>query len=166
MQFGTQHLWYAMFFNLHAAPSNDPLVQKCSLLKVGLKEQYYATAEPGPIYLSLIIHVARSAGRKRKGSLQLHPWNLNSTSNSPVAPRCLSCQISRNQREVEKSANVNNHWKARAKGNDVITNVFSANHHLASPFSMQIFKIQRRSYKLSFRFPPRRQSAPENLLSG
>ena len=49
MQFGTQHLWYAKFFNLHAAPANDPLVQKCSLLKVGLKEQYYATAEPGPI---------------------------------------------------------------------------------------------------------------------
>ena len=33
-------------------------------------------------------------------------------------------------------------------------------------FSMQIFKFQRRSCKLSFLFPPRRQSAPESLLAG
>ena len=32
---------------------------------------------------------------------------------------------------------------------------------------MQIFKFQRRSYKLTFRlFPPRGQSAPETLLAG
>ena len=36
-------------------------------------------------------------------------WNLNSTSNSPVALRRLSCQISANQREVETSGNVNKH---------------------------------------------------------
>jgi len=36
-------------------------------------------------------------GRKRKESLQLRFWNLNSSSNSPVAPRWLSCQISANQ---------------------------------------------------------------------
>ena len=35
-------------------------------------------------------------GRKRKESLQTHLWNLNSSSNSPVAPRQLSCQISAN----------------------------------------------------------------------
>ena len=57
------------------------------------------------------------------------------------------------------SANVNKHWKTRAKCNDVITNVISANQHFASTFSMQIFKFQRRSSKLSFLFPPRRQSA-------
>ena len=78
MQFGTQHLWYAKFFNLHAAPANDPLVQKCSLLKVGLKEQYYATAEPGPIYLSLIRLGASSPGRsvggaEKKGELAITP---------------------------------------------------------------------------------------------
>ena len=105
-------------------------------------------------------------GGKRKESLQLRLWNLNSTSNSPVAPRRLSCQISANQREAETSANVNKHWKTRAKGNDVITNVISANQHFASTFSMQIFKFQRRSCKLSFLFPPRHQSAPESLLEG
>ena len=47
------------------------------------------------------------------------------------------------------SANVNKHWKTRAKGNDVIANVISANQHFASTFSMQIFKFQRRSCKLS-----------------
>ena len=41
-----------------------------------------------------------------------------------------------------------------AKGNDVITNVISPNPHFASTFSMQIFKFQRRSFKLSFFFPP------------
>ena len=48
-------------------------------------------------------------GAKRKESLQLRLWNLNSTSNSPVAPRRLSCQIFPNQREAETSANVNKH---------------------------------------------------------
>ena len=33
-------------------------------------------------------------------------WNLNSTSNSPEAPRRLSCQISANQRDTETSANI------------------------------------------------------------
>ena len=48
-------------------------------------------------------------GGKRNENLQLRLWNLNSTSNSPVAPRRLSCQISANQREAETSANVNKH---------------------------------------------------------
>ena len=69
--------------------------------------------------------------------------------NSPVTRRRLSCQISTNQREAETSANVNKVWKTRAKGNDVITNDISANQHFASTFSLQIFKIQRRSCKLS-----------------
>ena len=83
-----------------------------------------------------------------------------------MAPRRLSFQISANQCEAEKSANVNKHWKTRAKHNNVITNVISANQHFASTFSMQIFKFQKRSCKLSFLFPPRRQSAPESLLAG
>ena len=94
-------------------------------------------------------------GEKRRESLQLRLWNLSSTSISPAVPRRLYCQISANQREAEMSANVNKHWKTRAKSNDVITNVISANQHFASTFSMQIFKFQRRSSKLSFLFPPR-----------
>ena len=39
-----------------------------------------------------------------------------------------------NQREAETSANVNKYWKTRAKGNDVITNVISANQYFASTF--------------------------------
>ena len=94
-------------------------------------------------------------------------WNLNSTSNLPVAPRRLSCEIFANQLEVETSANVKKkHWKARANGNDFITNVISANQHFASTLSMQIFNFQKRSCKLSFLFPPRRQSGPESLLAG
>ena len=115
---------------------------------------------------------ALAKGQEKEGDLtasQLCLWDLNSTSNSPVAPRRLSCQISANQREAETSKNQTNiekRVKARTKGNDVITNVISANQHFASTFSMQIFKFQRRSCKLSFLFPPRHQSTPENLLTG
>ena len=56
--------------------------------------------------------------------------------------------------------------KARPKGNDVITNVISANQHFASIFSIQIFKFQRRSCKLPFLSPSRHQNAPESLLTG
>ena len=82
-------------------------------------------------------------GGKGNESLQLRLWNFNSTSNFPVAPRRLSCQISANQREEETSANVSKHWKTRAKGNDVITNVISANQHFASTFSMHRFSNSR-----------------------
>ena len=73
-------------------------------------------------------------GGKRKESLQLRLWNLNSTSNSPVAPRRLSCQISANQREAETSAIANKHWKTCAKGNGLIINVIPANQHFASTY--------------------------------
>ena len=111
--------------------------------------------QPGP---------GRSGGRAgRKRRLQL--WNLNSTSNSPVARRRMSSQISANQREAETSANVNKHWKPHGKGNDVITNVISANQHFTSTFLKQIFKFQRRSCKLFFLLPPCQQNALESLLT-
>ena len=105
-----------------------------------------------PFYSLRASSPGRSDGGAGKGkeSLQLRLWKLNSTSNSPVAGRRLSCKISANQRKGETSANVNKHWKTRAKGNDVISNVISANQYFAPTFSMQIFKIQGRS------FPPER----------
>ena len=57
--------------------------------------------------------------------MQLHLWNSNSISSSPVAPRRLSCQ--------KRSANVSKR-ETRAKGNDVISYVISANQHFASIF--------------------------------
>ena len=102
-------------------------------------------------------------GKRRTQSLQLRLWNLNSTSNYPVVPCWLSCQIYDNQREAETSANVNKHWKIRAKGNDIITNVISTNQHFASNFSTQKFKFLRHSCKFSFVFPPHRQSTLKEL---
>ena len=84
-------------------------------------------------------------GGKRKESLQLRLWNLNSTSNCPVGPRRSSCQIFANQREAETNANVNKHCKTRCKGKDVIINVTFASQHFAWTFLMQIIKFQRRS---------------------
>ena len=49
------------------------------------------------------ISPGRSSGEKRKVSLQLRLWNLNSSSNSSVVTRRMSCQISANQREAETS---------------------------------------------------------------
>ena len=76
-------------------------------------------------------HSGRSGCGAEKGR-RVCKYVLNSTSQSPVGSGRLSCQISANQREAETSANVNKHWKTRAKGNDVITNVISANQHFAS----------------------------------
>ena len=69
---------------------------------------------------------------KRKERWQLHLWNLNSTSNSSVAPRRLSCQISANQHEAETRQPQCK--QTRAEGNVVITNVISANQNFASTF--------------------------------
>ena len=52
---------------------------------------------------------ALAAGREKEGELATMSLNLNSISNSPVAPRRLSCQISAKQQEAETSANVNKH---------------------------------------------------------
>ena len=104
------------------------------------------------------------AGQEKQGELlQLLLWNLNSTSNSPVAPRQLSCQISANQRKAEMSGSVNKHRKTRTKGNVIITNVISTDQHFSLTFSMQIFKFQRYSCKLSFLFPLCRQSTLESM---
>ena len=49
---------------------------------------------------------ALPAGREKEGELATTSLNLNSTSNSPVAPSRLSCQISASQRKAETNANV------------------------------------------------------------
>ena len=77
-----------------------------------------------------------------------------------------STKLSEFQREADMRANVNKHWQARAKGNDVIANVISASQDFASTFPTQIFKLQRCRCKLSVIFPPRRQIAQESLLAG
>ena len=55
-------------------------------------------------------------GRKRKESLQTHLWNLNSSSNSPVAPRQLSCQISANSRRSGNERKCKQTLKNTCKG--------------------------------------------------
>jgi len=72
-------------------------------------------------------------GRERKESLQPRLWNLNSTSNSLWLPVELSDfrKSARSGNESECKINIEKHVKARAKGNDVITNVISTNQHFA-----------------------------------
>ena len=87
-------------------------------------------------------------GEKRKESLQLLLWNLNSACNSPVAPRRLNEAERGNERECKQTL--------KRYAPRVMTSFLTSSPH----FSVQIFKFQRRSCKLSFLFPPRRQSAP------
>ena len=54
-----------------------------------------------------------------------------------------------NQRETETSSNVH-----ASRGNDVITNIISANQHFASTFSKQIFKFQRHIASFPFLSSP------------
>ena len=87
--------------------------------------------------------------------------------NPHVVPCQKSCQTSANQCEAETSTNVNKHWKTCVKGNDIITNVISTLQHFASTFSMQIFKFQRRSFKLQYNanttLPPFPALPPKHL---
>ena len=55
-------------------------------------------------------------GRKRKESLQTHLWNLNFSSNCPVAPRQLSCQISANSRQSRNECKCKQTLKNTCKG--------------------------------------------------
>ena len=75
---------------------------------------------------------AQAPTRERKESLQLRLWNLNFTSNSGISCGSPSTELSDFRQSVgaETSTNVNKHWKTRAKGNDVITSVVSANQRL------------------------------------
>ena len=63
----------------------------------------------------------------------------------------LSYQISTNHCEVEMSMNVSKHWKTRAKGNEIITNVTSHQ----SAFCIDFFPadIQIREMQLQARSP-------------
>ena len=106
------------------------------------------------LYLSLISLRASSQGRsfggaENKGELAITPlefeFHLQFPCGSPSTTLSDCPQSARSAKcECKK------HWKTRAKGNDVIANVISPNQHFTSPFSMQIFKFQRRSCKLSF----------------
>ena len=89
---------------------------------------------------------------KRSGAF----WNLNSTSNSPVAQHRLSCQISANQhkRRNERGCKQTLKNMCQARVMIIISNVISADQHFASTFSMQIFKFHRCSCKLYFLFSP------------
>ena len=105
--------------NCNSRSTSEVCTLDCEILKSQQNDNFVA--------VSLLKRASKRRGRKKKESLHLRLWNLNSTFNSPVAPRRLSCGISTNQREAETSANVNKHWKTRAMGNDVITNFISAN---------------------------------------
>ena len=126
----------------------------------------YVHTLPDSLVSEQAVRGALATGREKEGELATTSLEFEFHLQFPCSSPSTELSDSANQRDAETSANVNKHWKTRAKDNDVITYDISANQHFASTFLMQILKFQRRSCKLSFFFPPRRQSAPESLLPG
>ena len=74
---------------------------------LGILSTYFSS--PFLISLQASSPGTKAAGREKGEELATSSPELilNSTSNSPVVPRRLSCQLSDNQHEAETSANVN-----------------------------------------------------------
>ena len=73
-----------------------------------------------------------AAGREKEGELATTSLKFEFHLQLPFGAQSTELLDFPNQREAETSANVKKHWKTRAKGNDVISNVISANQHFAS----------------------------------
>ena len=101
----------------------------CTLTFVRLWEHRLACEEA--------LRGALAAGGKRNESLEFE-LHLQFPCGSPSTELSDFRQSVRSGKEREI---VNNNWKTRANGNDVITNVVSAGQHFAST---QIFNFQRR----------------------
>ena len=87
---------------------------------------------------------------------------LNSTSNSPVVPRRLSCQLSHNQHEAETSANVNKNWKHVPR---VMTSLLMSSPPIS--ISHRLFRCRHsNSRDVVASSPSFCQRAPEILLEG
>ena len=102
---------------------------------------------------------ALTAGREKEGELATTSLEFEFRLQFPCGCPLTELSDSRQSAQSENGRECKQWLKTRAKSNDVITNVISANQHFASTFSMQIFKFQRRSCKLSFLFLPRCQRA-------
>jgi len=86
--------------------------------------------------------------RKRKESLQLHLSEFEFHFQFPYDSPTTELSDFHQTAQSGNNCKCIQTLKASAKGNNVITNVISANQHFALTFSMQIFKFQRRSCKL------------------
>ena len=97
---------------------------------------------------------ALAAGREQEGELATTSleceFRLQFTCGSSLTELSDFRQTARSGNERESKQTLKKLMKARAKANDVITNVISVNQHFAPTFSMQKFKFQRRSCKLTF----------------
>ena len=95
--------------------------------------------------------------------MQLHLWNFNSTSNSPVFPCRLSCQLSDNQHEAETSENINKNCKKHIPR--VMTSLLMSSPPIS--ISHRLFRCRySNSRDVIASFPSFCQSAPESLLAG
>ena len=109
------------------------------------------------------VHRARKTLSPKSHQRWYSPNYINTSWRQKVG--IINKMMTKKKKCLFESECLNKHWKTHSKGNDIITNVISAIQHVTSTFSMQIFKFQRHSCKLSFLFPPRCQKGPESLLA-
>ena len=107
---------------------------------------------------------ALAAGREKEGDLATTSLELEFHLQFPRGSPSTELLDFRQSAQSGNERKCKQTLKNRCQGNDVITNVISANQHFVSTFSTQTFKFQRRSCELSFFFSLRHQSAPESLL--
>ena len=99
------------------------------------------------------LYGALAAGRENQGELAMTSLEFKFHLQFPCGFPSTELSDFRQSARSRNKKNVNKHLK-RAKGNDVIINVISANQNFSSTFSMEIFKFQKRSCKLSFLSSP------------
>ena len=121
-----------------------------TLVVLGIKSTYFSS----PFLISLRASSPGTKAARREMEEELATTSLelilNFTSNSPVVPRQTKLSNFRQSARSGNKRECKQKLKNHSKANDVVTNVISANQLFPSTLSMQIFKFQRRSCKLSF----------------
>jgi len=126
-----------------------------------------------PAYCEPVSKLSRALwwrGGKRNESLPLCLWDLNSASNSPVAPRRLSCQIFANQpkagtRQSECKQTLKNMFKHVPR---VVTSLLMSSPPISilGRLFQHRYSNSRDVVESSPSLSPCRQSVPESLLAG
>ena len=97
------------------------------MVKLWGEQEFWALFIPDNLASEQAVRGALATGREKEGELATTSLEFEFHLQFPCSSPSTELSDSANQREAETSANVNKHWKRRAKGNDVITNVISGN---------------------------------------
>ena len=107
-----------------------------------------------------------SSGREKEGELATHLWNLNICIEK-VDAKCWLAEMTLVMTSLPLALDFRCLFTfALVSASRWLAEIWQLSRRGATGELEVEFKFQRRSCKLSFLFPPRRQSAPEILLAG